>query len=114
MAEVGRLGSVEDGYNDVAQRASSGKMRVDATGRIPSQNCYLATTNPAKNIACDAKMDFLEGGPKLAEGSELVEAINTGLLLEVGLIYGKEPDKFLGSGDGQDKKRDAARKLRGT
>lgn len=106
---------LSDGYSDIAQRDSSEMMRIDATGRIPYQKVYLATSSSVKstNATYNPDKEVLTNGPKLAEGNELVEAENTKLFLKVGLIHGKDPNNFLATGNGRDKKREAAKKQRG-
>ncbi|KIH93419.1 hypothetical protein SPBR_04208 [Sporothrix brasiliensis 5110] len=115
MADSDGLGAVEDGYNDVAQRSNQDSMRIGEEGRVPFQRVYMLAVGPsaAANPRYDPKKELLVNGARLAKGNELLEGEQTKMYLEVGIIDGKDPNKYLGTGKGRDKSREAARRLRG-
>lgn len=110
-------GVVTDGYSDIAMRACSDKMRTNATGRQRFQKVYLLASTASKATASatkfDPKSDCMTGSPKIPNGQELVPTDGTREYLEVGLVIGEEPDRYMATGKARDKEREKARERRG-
>ncbi len=118
MASSSTAKAIEDGILDIAMRISLEKMMTEADGRQPLQRVYLwasanKTTNQQYRPLTDGP-DVAGACPVLPAPTELfpVEE-DTKQYLEVGLIFGNEPDKYIAKGKSRDKQRDLERQQRG-
>ncbi len=119
MATISAVKAIEDGKLDIAMRISLEKMMTEATGRQPLQRVYLwaasnKTTTQQYQPPIDGP-DVAGACPVLPDNEELVPVeINTKQYLEVGIIFGNEPDKYVAKGQSRDKQREQEKKQRGT
>lgn len=121
---------VVDGASDVAMTKDLEKMMTEAAGRRPFQRVWLWTTSEDDDGDIDgtlklkkattATYDSRKDGPvtagacpELPVGQELFEDQNTKPYLEVGIVLGEEPKKYMPFGKARDKARDKARLQRG-
>lgn len=106
---------VQDGFYDIAKRSSNEQMRISATGRRKFQFCYLVSSAMSKssNVQYDATTDCLTDPAKLPTGKELEMTDLTKRYLEVGLIHGQEPAKYIATGAGRNKERELEKEKRG-
>ncbi|KAF9776413.1 hypothetical protein IL306_005400 [Fusarium sp. DS 682] len=106
--ESNMVESIADGFQDIAKRTDGERMRVEVTGRHPFQKCWLWShgeeektnsgrmkSNYTSYVPATDGPDFASC-PKLPTGNELAKDPRfTKEFMEVGIIFGRQPDKFL-------------------
>lgn len=94
---------VKDGTEDIAKRVNGEMMKVDRVGRHILRKAWLWTATKGKGSESrsskyDPNLDFpqgLEDPSELPESLELVQHDAAKQYLEVGLVFGENPEKWL-------------------
>ncbi|CAK7226404.1 hypothetical protein SCUCBS95973_006188 [Sporothrix curviconia] len=105
---------VSDGHLDVCMRSSGEKMKSEASGRKKFQKSNLETAGGGSNLSYNPDKDSnATPSPKLPSENELIATKTTTQYLEVGLVFGKDPGKYLTKGIPRNKNHEQEMEKRG-
>nr|POE65121.1 hypothetical protein CFP56_34789 [Quercus suber] len=113
--------AITDGQTDIAMTFDGERMTVAAVGRMHMQKVYLWTgsnegqSRKTSNVAYDKSADAPGDNPpsRLPTVEELTPSPAAVQYLEVGIVIGDDPKRYLPTGESRDKARVKARQDRG-
>lgn len=105
---------IKNGRENIAMSHFKEKMRVQADGRKTFQRGYLFPTERSNEVY-DAIKDGPSQGipPSLPTAQELQKTDNVQMFLEVGIVIGSQPDRYVPTGAARNSARDQSRQARG-